>query len=367
MAPEFSKPSFVRTLALTILAIGALAAIDLFLAKTEREANEAEAARYYREGRRLIQAGRSSEAADRFQSSLSLERENEDYQLALAQALDAAGKLENAETTLRALLERNSFAGPANLAMARVLVKQGQFDRAIAYYHRAIYGQWSNGQRSNTVQARLELADLLSRRNSKEDLLAELLPLQDQAPDDPETRLKMGKWFLEAGSPDRAAGIFRTVLHQQPEAAEAHAGLGEAEFAQANYRLARGEFLDALRLKPGDAYLGNRLEVCDRVLMLDPRRNGLSPEEEYQRSRNLLELALDSLKQCAGLTPTEAVTDLMEGAAKELKKRGSASGDIELAQRLWQTRKTVCGPAGSSPAMPGSDEALGLVMEKLAQ
>ena len=367
MAREFSKPSFGRTFTLTILAIGALAAIDLFLAKTEREANDAEAARYYQEGRRLMQAGRSSEAADRFQSALSLERENEHYQLALAQALEAAGKLEDAEATLKALLERNSFAGPANLAMARVLVKQGQIDRAIAYYHRAIYGQWSDGQRSNPVQARLELADLLSRRNSKEDLLAELLPLQDQAPDDPETRLKMGKWFLAAGSPGRAAGIFRTLLRQQPEAAEAYAGLGEAEFAQADYRLARSEFLAALRLKPGDAYLSNRLEVSDRVLMLDPRRNGLSAEEEYQRSRKLLELALDGLKQCAGPAPTEPVADLMEAAAKELKKRGSASGDIELAQRLWQMRKAACGPAVSSPGMPGSDEALDLVMEKLAQ
>ena len=101
--------------------------------------------------------------------------------------------------------------------------------------------------------------------------------------------------------------------------------------------------------------------------MLDPRRSGLSPEEEYQRSRNLLELALDSLKQCAGLAPSEAVTDLMEGAAKELKKRGSADGDIELAQRLWQMRKTICGQAVSRQAMPGSDEALELVMGKLAQ
>ncbi|HLH42759.1 MAG TPA: tetratricopeptide repeat protein [Bryobacteraceae bacterium] len=367
MAVEFSKPSFVRTLALILLAIGGLSATDLFLAKTEREANAAEAARYDREGERLMQAGRSSEAADRFQSALSLERDNEDYQLALAQALDGAGRLEDAEKALRALLERNSFSGPANLAMARVLVKQGHIDQAIAYYHRAIYGQWSDGQRSNPVRVRLELADLLSRRNSQEDLLAELLPLQDQAPEDAGTRLKMGKWFLAAGSPNRAASVFRTLLREQPELAEAYAGLGEAEFAQGNYRMARAEFQAALRLKPGDAYLSSRLEVCDLVLRLDPHRNGLSAEEESERSRKLLELAADAVKPCAGSAPEEPIADLLEAAAKQLKKRGSAPDNIELAQRLWQTRKAVCGAAAAGAARPGSDEALELVMGKLSQ
>jgi len=234
VASAFTQPSFVRTFALTILAIGALSAIDLFLARTEREANEAEAARFYANGVRLMQAGKSAEAADQFQSALSLERENEDYQLALAQALDAAGKLEDAKTNLEALLAGNSFAGAANLAMARVLVKQGRVHRAISYYHRAIYGQWRQGPRSNPVQVRLELVDLLSRRNSKEDLLAELLPLQDQAPDDPETRMKLGRWFLAAGSPGRAAPIFRVLLRQSTEEPDAYTGLGEAEFTQAN-------------------------------------------------------------------------------------------------------------------------------------
>ena len=50
MARAFTQPSFVRTFALTILAIGALSAIDLFLARTERESNEAEAARFYANG-----------------------------------------------------------------------------------------------------------------------------------------------------------------------------------------------------------------------------------------------------------------------------------------------------------------------------
>jgi tetratricopeptide (TPR) repeat protein len=362
MARAFAKPSFARTFALTIVAIGALFAIDLLLAKTEREANKAEAERYFQNGRRLIEAGKSVEAVDQFQSALSLERENEDYQLALAQALNAAGKLEDAESTLDGLLERNSFAGPANLAMARVLAMEGRIDRAISYYHRAIYGQWKEGARTNPVEARLELVELLSRGNSKADLLAELLPLQDQAPEDPGTRMKLGNWFLTAGSPARAADVFREVLRQRPQEADAHAGLGEAEFAEANYRLARSEFLAAVRLRPDDAGVKGRLEVCDRVLALDPLRNGLSAEEENQRSRNLVELALEGLKTCAGSATSAPAPELIETAEKELKRPSATPDNIELAEQLWQMRRTACGPEAGD-----SDEALTLVMAKLAQ
>ena len=117
MARAFTQPSFVRTFALTILAIGVLSAIDLFLARTEREANEAEAARFYANGVRLMQAGKSAEAADQFQSALSLERENEDYQLALAQALDAARQQHAAMLAERSIQPRTS---PLNTAWQSV-------------------------------------------------------------------------------------------------------------------------------------------------------------------------------------------------------------------------------------------------------
>ena len=52
----------------------------------------------------------------------------------------------------------------------------------------------------------------------------------------------MGRLFLLAGSPARAADVFRGILHDSPANAEAHAGLGEAEFARDNYRAAQRRF-----------------------------------------------------------------------------------------------------------------------------
>ena len=77
-----------------------------------------------------------------------------------------------------------------------------------------------------TGGARLELIDLLARQNSKEELLAELLPLEADNPKDLATRTKLGQLFLLADSPSRAAGIFRGILHESANNAVAYDGMG---------------------------------------------------------------------------------------------------------------------------------------------
>jgi hypothetical protein len=60
--------------------------------------------------------------------------------------------------------------------MGRILVKEGRFPEAISYFRRAIYGHWNEDAAGNRLRVRFELIDLLAQRNSKEELLAELLP-----------------------------------------------------------------------------------------------------------------------------------------------------------------------------------------------
>ena len=117
----------------------------------------------------------------------------------------AAGQTAGAETTLGAILEKDSTDGPANLAMARVQAREGRAEDAISYYHRAIYGHWSGAAEASRLQVRFELIDLLAKRGAKEELLAELLPVQEEAPEDVATRLRLGQLYLTAGSPARAA------------------------------------------------------------------------------------------------------------------------------------------------------------------
>ena len=364
-----SGPSFVRTLAGVVLAIVALFSIDTFLAKTERAESRVEAARFFANGQHLLEQGKSEEAVEQFRSAISIERDNQDYQLALGQALLAAGRSADAEATLNELLQRNPIGATTNLAMARVLAKEDKTDDAAFYYHRAIYGQWKEDAHANQLKVRFELTDLLSRQNSKEALLAELLPLQNDAPDDLATRKKLGHLFIVAGSPARATDIFRDMLRTQPQDSEAHAGLGDAEFARGNYRTARNEFLAALHLRSADREAQERLDLCDKVLELDPTQRGLSPEEQYQRSRKLVEQVMDDVNQCLGGAASGPTQELIKTVQDGLKKpattahRSTAFEDnLNGADRLWQVRKTEC-----KRALGASEEPLALVLAMLAR
>jgi tetratricopeptide (TPR) repeat protein len=362
----FVKPSFLRTFVLVLAAVVALFGIDTFLARVVRIESRAEGERLYREGQRLKQLGHIQDAADRFRAATVVARDNQQYQLALGQALLAAGHVSDAEATLADLLERDPTGGPPNLAMAQVAVKQNRITEAVSYYHRAIYGQWKQDARNNRVRVRFGLLDLLAAQNSKEELLAELLPLLEEAPDDIPTRKRIGRLFIIAGSPARGADLFREVLRRSPQDPEAYAGLGEADFARGSYRSAQANFQTALSLRPADEEIRRRLDLCAQVLALDPTLRGLGEETQFQRSVKLIQLALDELHHCVTTPPDRGAKDLLDAAGKALKgpvprsaRHTALEANLDLADQLWQLRKASCKEAATDP--------LALVLTKVAQ
>jgi tetratricopeptide (TPR) repeat protein len=367
MAIPFAGRSFVGTFALVFLAIAALFAADMFLAKTEKAESQVEAKRLFDQGQGLIQRGENAAAIEPIKDAISIERGNRDYQRTLAQAQFAAGKTADAESTVTELLQSDSTDGLTNLIMARVMVKEDRFAEALSYFHRAMYGHWNENAAENRLRVRFELIDLLAQRNSKEELLAELLPVQDDAPRDLRTRARMGQLFLLAGSPARAVDVFRGILHDAPANADAYAGLGAAEFARGNYRAAQRDFQTTLRLAPDDQATRRRLDVCNELLMLDPTVRGLGPAERFSRSLKLVELTLDEARQCIGQNPLPELQGLLDKAGTALKAHVGAAhesevseSNLDLAEQLWQARK------GCTPP-PAMDSPLALVLTRLAQ
>lgn len=356
------------TLGLVFLAIAALFVVDMFLAGTERLETGVEADRLFQQGQTLMRRGDDVEAIERIKDAIAIERGNRDYKRTLAQAELAAGNTGDAESTLTDLLQSDSTGGLTSLIMSHVLVKEGRFAEAIAYYRRAIYGHWDKDEAGNRLRARFELIDLLAQRNSREELLAELLPVQEQAPRDLKTQTRLGRLFLQAGSPNRAADVFREILHDTPTYADARAGLGQAEFARGDYRAADRDFQAALRLAPDDQATRQRLDLCNELLMLDPTVRGLNPEERLHRSLKLVELTMNETSQCIGQKPSPEVQGLLDKAGSALKARVSAArqsevseSNLDLVEQLWQARKKDC----NSP--PSTDRPVALVVARLAQ
>jgi tetratricopeptide (TPR) repeat protein len=233
--------------------------------------------------------------------------------------------------------------------------------------HRAIYGQWEKDAAENRLHVRNELIDLLAKRNSKEELLAELLPVQDHAPRDLKTQLRLGRLFLVAGSPSRAADVFHGILHDTPASADAYTGIGEADFARGDYRAAQRDFQTALRLADDSAPLPS-LEISNQILLLDPTLRGLGQAERYRRSVNLVTLTLAEISQCIDHTPSPELGLLLDKAQKSINTHVTAihQGEeadayLDLAEQLWQSRKKEC----KSP--PALDSPLALVLAKLNQ
>jgi tetratricopeptide (TPR) repeat protein len=368
MTMPFAGRPFLRTFALVFLAIAVLFAADMFLAGMERAESRVEAARRFAQGRALMQGGKQSEAIDRFKDAIAIDRGNREYQRALAQAQFADGKTADAESTLSGLLQSDSTDGLASLIMGRILVKEGRVAEAISYFRRAIYGHWNEDAPGNRLRVRFELIDLLVERNAKEELLAELLPVQDQAPRDPPTQTRLGRLFLFAGSPTRAADVFHGILHEAPANAEAYAGLGEAEFARGNYHAAERDFTTSLRLAPGDRTTRQRLDVCTELLQLDPTLRGLGPAERFHRSLKLLDLTMTRTRPCLGPDSSPQLQEMLDQGRKALEARVSAAhqsevaeNNLDLAEQLWQAGRKECTPP------PAADSPLALVLARLAQ
>jgi tetratricopeptide (TPR) repeat protein len=355
-----------------LVLIAALLAIDFFLAKTERAEVQKEAVHFYTEGSGLLEMGKANEAAEMLRRAHSLERANRKYHLQLVAALLAAGKLPEADRFLKDLLRADPNNGPANLMSARIAVRSGRIADAESYYHRAIYGVWDDDPAAHRIDVRLELIDLLASRHAEKELLAELLPLEGEAADNPALRQRIAHLYLVAGSPARSATAFRTLIQNDPANADAHAGLGEAELARGNYQDAEAAFHSALRRRPGDSSIGQRMNLARQLTELDPTPRRISSIEKYRRSMIILQRAADALQRCTAGSQSrspEKSAQLLAAAAKALapKRRPSTTNEaaeekLSLAEQLWRARTELC-PAGSLE----DEEALGLIMEKLAQ
>lgn len=359
MLPSANGRQFLRTFSLVALAIAIMFAVDTFLAKMEQSETRVEAARLFAQGRQLLAQHRYAEAAGSLQDALTIDRNNRDYELTLAEAQLGQGRLADAAATLGRLLTADSTDGTANLNLARVLVEEGKISEAIAYYHRAVYGSWRSDAAANRLKARFELIDLLAKQKSKEELLGELLAVEDHFPPDVPMRLRMGQLFLEAGSASRAAAIFQHILKEQPNNTAAYAGLGESDFEQADYRAAAHDFSSAVRLNPEDRMAATRLDLCNRTLALDPTQRGLDPAERLRRSHALLEMTADTVEACAAPRLLEQSRKALDSKTPPARREAQAESDLDLAEQLWQARAPGC--EGST------QDALALVLARAAK
>ena len=174
--PSATAPEFLGTFALILLTFVAFLFLDEWLARVDRDESRAHAANLYTEGRQLLAAHDAATASARFASAVAIERTNMRYEVALAEAMLAQGRTRDAERLLQSVMVRAETDGPANLLMARTLVREGRQAEAKSFYHRAVYGRWGPDSLTQRLRVRFELIALLAREHAQAELLAEATP-----------------------------------------------------------------------------------------------------------------------------------------------------------------------------------------------
>jgi tetratricopeptide (TPR) repeat protein len=366
LTPAASVSEFIATFAVILAAIVGLLLFDTALAKVDKSGRKSYAAREFAAGEQLLAQGKIEEAIEHLRAASTLDGESSAYGVALAEATLADGRPSAAEQMVLPVLERNPTDGAANLAMARVLAKEGKGEEAKSYYHRAIYGLWPPGAGKNRNVARFELIDLLARANAKQELLSELLPIQDDSANDMAQRKRIAHLFVVAGSPSRAVAIFRELLRRDSRDADAYVGLAEAALSLGDYATARADLLAAQKLMPDDSSsLQPRMILTDSVIALDPTQRGLSLGEQVRRSRNLLQMTLVSARSCLGAQAPQ-VAAALDSAMTLVSPAGAAvqaqsvEQNLSLAEQLWGLRRSRCAPERE-------DGALALIHMRIAQ
>lgn len=340
--PSRVKPP-TRLLAGVIAAFVGVAVLTAFLNYYYRAERSSRADHDYQAGNELLQQKRYEEAIGQFRNALSISHSTP-HRLTLGMALVQAGRYGEAAIYLDEVLRTNPGSGPANLGLARVDAQNGNIDRAVSHYQRAIFGSWPEKPDENRFETRLELFRTLFKSGRRAQAQAELLATAAAVPNNPVFQKQVAHMLLDFGLPKDAAELFR--------ASKDHDGLGDAEFSLANYTAARQAYREALRIDPADDGAAKRVEVCNRILSLDPTLRGLSASQRYQRSQAILSGVLNQRIACNLVR-----SDDMKAA--QSSRRRTAEENIELAERIWSERLKSCSEK------PATDDPIAIILAKL--
>lgn len=321
-----------------LLVTGLFAAADVMLVRLVHRHRAETALQVFERAVGAREQRRVQEALELFRRALNESPSNPAYRLAFAEALRAAGRVEEARVALERLLDAHPAHGGANAELARILAEQGDWKNAAWYYRRALYGEWKDD--SELRKLRFDLASLLAKHGAREELLAELLLLTATPLDAPESR-RVGQLFLAAEDWNRAEREYRELLRDAPQDPNLLTGLARAEAGQGRYLAAERTYRRAVRAGAG-ASAEAELKLLSAVNVLDPTIRGLGAQEKHRRAHELTALMTDVIRECVPDHPSVAEADTVL-AHRQVRSRGAAADqDLELFEALWQAHRDAC-------------------------
>jgi tetratricopeptide (TPR) repeat protein len=297
MLSPTGRRELLVTLALSSVAVLAFAAV-LALVTRFRSWQTHLADRLYRQGQQALQAQVPGKAIDDFRSALSFDQDNYAYQFALARALEADRRVDEASSYLLDLWDRKPQDGAVNLELGRLAAQNHSTNRASRYYHNAIYGLWDTNPEANRHQARVELIEYLLNQNDRTQAESEVIAMQAGLPADPHLHAQVAALFARVQDYDRALDQYRRALQMNPKSASVLAGAGETAFQLGYFRTAARYLRAAVTQNPADDHSRQLLQTVSLVLDSNPFERKLSVRERRNRLRGAFHAASRKLLGC---------------------------------------------------------------------
>ncbi|MGH9615480.1 MAG: tetratricopeptide repeat protein [Acidobacteriaceae bacterium] len=197
-------------LSLTLIAI-LIGVLTYFFFHSFAEHRSVLQTRWFDRGERLLAAGRPAEAVEDFRSALSFSSTNAKYQMALAEALAASGRTQEAFAYFSALHDAQPGDGFLNLQLARLEVRRGNPQQAVQYYQDALNGLWHGEGTERRLQIRLELAKYSISLHRPIEAQGQLLSAEGNSLDNPSALFAIANLLRQANDPTDALMAFQRV------------------------------------------------------------------------------------------------------------------------------------------------------------
>lgn len=252
----------LRFLTLTLVA-AVLGGVTTLLFRSFEAHREELAVRWAERGQQALAQGKSADAVKALRTSLTFRPDMRENQLALARALAADGRMDEAENYFLNLWQAQPGDGNINLDLARLKRQQNKPLDAIEYYRAAIFGTWPGDAPARRRDIRLELSTYLIERGQVKAALAELLIAAGNNPD-ARSQLRIGDALAAAGDPKDAATAYRNVTDDTDLGATAQAKLGELCYLEGDYPCAADGLGHALRKRTWTDEQKQRMETMQQ-------------------------------------------------------------------------------------------------------
>ncbi len=352
---------------IALLCVGAIAGFAAVgaLSSMYRAQQQSLAVYWFDKGNADLEQHHYERAAQEFHVALLYSRDSYSFRLNLAEALVGLGRIDEASTYFNNLWERQPENGLVNLELARIAVRNKDIERALRFYHNAIYGVWPPEKETMRRQTRLELIDYLLRIDAKRQAQSELIALAATLGNEPARRQHLGGLFLRVQDYPDALSAYRATLRAEPGNAAALAGAGQASFDLARYSQAARYLRPAVAKSPENTSLAALLKTTELVLQMDPYRRGLPQALRDRIVIQAFQTAGARLQTCmpaTGLTQPTPAERSLPGTWEKMKPRITARGlrrDPSLAETAMdlvfdierQTSVTCGAPAGPDMAL----------------